>query len=107
MCWELEEALNQKIESFDEVKLLKNLAGHPEVLPDYATFVDLAKFMVRSLDTDNWPEYSIVSGSDITFNEVIAIAERVGASKFHVIHDDEEKLQKNEATLLSPDGISS
>ena len=40
--------------------------------------VDVAKFVVRTLESsDKWPETSIVSGSDITFNQLLAIAERI------------------------------
>ncbi|KAF7585522.1 hypothetical protein BBP40_010732 [Aspergillus hancockii] len=67
--------------------------------------VDLAKFMVRFLDTNNWPKFSVVCGSDVTFNELINTAEKVRASRFRVVYDNEAKFQKNEATLLLPDGI--
>lgn len=40
--------------------------------------VDVAKFVVRTLESsDKWPETSILSGTDITFNQLLAIAERI------------------------------
>lgn len=37
---------------------------------------DLARFIVRTLESDDWPEYSGVVGSDITLNEALALAEK-------------------------------
>lgn len=36
---------------------------------------DLAKFVVRTLDLDEWPDLSIGVGDDITFNEMLRLAE--------------------------------
>ncbi|KAJ4191681.1 hypothetical protein NW759_016673 [Fusarium solani] len=65
--------------------------------------VDVAKFVIRCLDADEWPEISILAGSDITFNELLAIAEKIQGtgSKFDVTYDSVETLQKDEPTLLS------
>ena len=38
---------------------------------------DVARFVNRLIDEPQWPEYCIVSGSDTTFHEMVAIAERV------------------------------
>ncbi|KAF4462918.1 hypothetical protein FALBO_10266 [Fusarium albosuccineum] len=63
--------------------------------------VDVAKFVVRTLESsDKWPEISVLSGSDITFNQLLAIAERIRGSKFDVKYDSIEALEKNDATLL-------
>ena len=39
--------------------------------------VDLARFIVRSLESDDWPEWSYVVGSDVTANELLALCEEV------------------------------
>ncbi|KAM0427881.1 hypothetical protein ACHAPT_007340 [Fusarium lateritium] len=82
--------------------------------------VDVAKFVLRTLESsDKWPETSILSGSDITFNQLLAIAERIRGSvpsdsrfdpgtdkgnaigcKFDVTYDSLEALERNEPTLL-------
>ncbi|RSL60180.1 hypothetical protein CEP54_006866 [Fusarium duplospermum] len=50
---------------------------------------NVAKFVVRTLESpDKWPEISILSGSDVTFNQLLAIAENIRA------------LEKNEAALM-------
>lgn len=33
---------------------------------------DVARFIVRSLESEDWPEYSIVVGSEVTLNEALA-----------------------------------
>lgn len=36
---------------------------------------DLAKLVVRTLDLDDWPEFSVGVGDDVTFNEMLRLAE--------------------------------
>lgn len=36
---------------------------------------DLAEFILRMLDVDDWPEFSKLSGQDITFNQLLKWAE--------------------------------
>ncbi|RSL43561.1 hypothetical protein CEP54_015043 [Fusarium duplospermum] len=62
---------------------------------------DLARFIVRLTDTDEkWPERGFLSGSDISINELVAIAEMIRGFKFKITHDSAEKLQKGDVTLL-------
>ncbi|KAF0320829.1 hypothetical protein GQ607_011913 [Colletotrichum asianum] len=69
--------------------------------------IDLARFIVRLLDQDNWPKTASISGSDATFNEIIALLEKYHNAKFEVIYDDVEKLKSGDATLVSiPDESS-
>ncbi|CAI6030275.1 unnamed protein product [Clonostachys chloroleuca] len=58
---------------------------------------DVARFIERLLEDGDWPEYSIVSGSDTSFNEILALAQEYTGN---VTYDSKEKLDKNEATLL-------
>ncbi|GKT67028.1 NmrA-like family protein [Colletotrichum tofieldiae] len=62
--------------------------------------IDLARFIVRALDVKDWPEFSIVVGSDLTLNEALPKIESVRGKKFNVSYDNEEKLRNNESTLL-------
>ncbi|CAH0055760.1 unnamed protein product [Clonostachys solani] len=67
---------------------------------------DLARVIVRLLDTDKWPERLFLSGSDISMNELVACAEKIRGSKIDVAYDAVEKLGKGEATLVwHPEGI--
>ncbi|KAK1483613.1 hypothetical protein CCUS01_15675 [Colletotrichum cuscutae] len=72
--------------------------------------VDVARFVVRMLDDIDWPEISIISGSDTTSNEILGIAEKLTAltwsvflpgAKFDVVYDGEEKLRNGQATVWS------
>ncbi|KAE9582672.1 hypothetical protein CGMCC3_g1354 [Colletotrichum fructicola] len=63
--------------------------------------IDLARFIVRLLDEPNWPKTASISGTDATFNEIIALLEKYHNAKFEVIYDDVEKLKSGDATLVS------
>ncbi|KXH43657.1 hypothetical protein CSIM01_11984 [Colletotrichum simmondsii] len=63
--------------------------------------VDVARFVVRMLDDTDWPEVSIISGSDTTFNEILGFAEKLTGAKFDVVYDGEEKLRSGKATVWS------
>ncbi|KAM5349727.1 hypothetical protein ACJ41O_006232 [Fusarium nematophilum] len=67
---------------------------------------DVALFIDRLLDETEWPEFSIVSGDDITFNEIVAIAERITGDKFNVAYDSLDMLKEGKATLVSEDDAS-
>ncbi|TID04711.1 Isoflavone reductase-like protein A622 [Colletotrichum higginsianum] len=62
--------------------------------------VDVSRFIVRALDDKDWPEFSIVAGSDLTLNEALAKVEKVRGKKFNVTYDSEEKLKNNQSTVL-------
>lgn len=70
--------------------------------------VDVARYVVKLLDVagdgGKWDEWSIVVGEDISFNEILEIAERVrgggGGEKFQVTHDTLEALESGKATVL-------
>ncbi|KAI8240342.1 Oxidoreductase swnN [Colletotrichum sp. SAR 10_99] len=69
--------------------------------------IDLARFIVRLLDEPSWPRTASISGTDTTFNEIIALLEKYHDAKFDVIYDDVEKLKNGDATLVSiPDESS-
>ncbi|GME39002.1 Pyridoxal-phosphate dependent enzyme [Neofusicoccum parvum] len=61
---------------------------------------DLAKFVVASLDLPEWPEYSIVVGDKLTWNEFVKLAEEARGTKFEIHYDDLQKLKKGEVTEL-------
>lgn len=55
---------------------------------------DVARFIERLLEDGDWPEYSIVSGSDTSFNEILALAQEY-TGKYR------GKLQKENKRLTS------
>lgn len=82
---------------------------------------DVARFIERLLDDDDWPERSIISGSDVTFKQLLSLAEKhrgkyLGEDEvsnkgvninagpgFDVTYDSAEKLARGEATVWSSD----
>ncbi|KAF6828855.1 nmrA-like family protein [Colletotrichum plurivorum] len=68
--------------------------------------VDVARFITRSLDSQDWPVFSIVVGSDVTLNQLLQIVERIRGTKFQVQDDSVEDLRNNQATVLNKgDGV--
>ncbi|TDZ46891.1 Oxidoreductase swnN [Colletotrichum trifolii] len=64
--------------------------------------IDVARFIVRLLDEKDWPKKASVCGSDLTFNEFVAAAEKARGSNFEVVYDDAEKLNQGQATFPTP-----
>ncbi|KAK1838023.1 nmrA-like family protein, partial [Colletotrichum chrysophilum] len=61
---------------------------------------DVVRLVVRSLDSEDWPEYSIVVGSDMTLNEALSIIQDIRGATFDVTYDSEERLSNDDATIL-------
>lgn len=61
---------------------------------------DVARVIAKLLDTPNWPDVVAISGQDLSFNHLLKIAEDAKGAKFEVTHDDKQKLEKGEATVL-------
>ncbi|KAK1636983.1 hypothetical protein BDP81DRAFT_518020 [Colletotrichum phormii] len=80
-----------------------NLTPHAWALMTMTYSVDVARFVVRMLADTDWPEVSIISGSDTTFNKILEIAEKATGAKFDVVYDGEEKLRNGQATVWSTD----
>lgn len=82
------------------------IPGDGEQLISLTHTVDLARYVVKLLeiaeDGGQWDEWSIVVGEDISFNEVLKLAERVrgGEQKFQVTHDTIEDLESGNATIF-------
>ncbi|KAI9150457.1 Oxidoreductase BOA1 [Paramyrothecium foliicola] len=64
---------------------------------------DLARFIERLLEDEDWPEISLVSGSDVTFNQILALAKQYTGDDFEVTYDSYEKLSQGHATVISKD----
>lgn len=61
---------------------------------------DVARFVVAALDLELWPRELRVVGDELTFNELVAIAEEVKGVKFEVAYDGVEKLRASQITEL-------
>lgn len=63
---------------------------------------DVARFVVAALDLEAWPasrELRVV-GDEVTFNELVAMAEEVKGVKFNAVYDGVEELRQSRITEL-------
>ncbi|UPK95236.1 hypothetical protein LCI18_006171 [Fusarium solani-melongenae] len=67
---------------------------------------DLARFVARLVEEDEWAEWTFISGSDVTQNQIVAIAEKAIGDKLAVTYDTLEELKLGKATVLFPDAES-
>lgn len=87
------------------VDMAHNAAGIPGDGNQPVTFtytLDVARFVSAALDLEAWPatrELRIV-GDEVTFNELVAIAEEVKGVKFNVAYDGVEDLRASRITEL-------
>jgi len=61
---------------------------------------DLAKYIAAMLEQNNWPEFSPFAGDKMSWGELLALAEEVTGTKWDVVYDAVEKLEKGEGTVL-------
>ncbi|GFG22040.1 isoflavone reductase homolog P3 [Aspergillus udagawae] len=60
---------------------------------------DMAAFLLRLLDVEDWPEFSIVVGDEVTYNQLLEMAEEIRGQKFQVTYDSEESIKDGRVTL--------
>ncbi|OJJ70460.1 hypothetical protein ASPBRDRAFT_180355 [Aspergillus brasiliensis CBS 101740] len=61
---------------------------------------DIARFLVAALDLERWPREFRIVGDELTFNELLKLAEEVKGAEFTVFYDDIEKLKASKVTEL-------
>ncbi|KAL2065148.1 hypothetical protein VTL71DRAFT_4289 [Oculimacula yallundae] len=62
---------------------------------------DLAQFIIRLLDEEEWPVMSGFVGQDVSFNEMVRWAEGATGRKIKVAYDGVEGLERGEVTNLT------
>ncbi|PYH91823.1 NAD(P)-binding protein [Aspergillus ellipticus CBS 707.79] len=68
---------------------------------------DMAKLLVRLLELEDWAEFSVVVGDEITYNQLLELAEEARGRKFDVVYDSVEKVQQGKVTVPAiPAGYS-
>ncbi|CAG7954008.1 unnamed protein product [Penicillium salamii] len=69
---------------------------------------DLATYLVKALDLDEWPEFSIFVGDEVTYNQILGMAEEFTGKKFKVTYDSLEQIQAGNVTVpTQPEGVDS
>ncbi|KAL5341125.1 pyridoxal phosphate-dependent transferase [Aspergillus crustosus] len=67
---------------------------------------DMAAFIARLLEVEEWEEFSVIGGDEVTFNELVRIGEEVQGRKFKVVYDDAEKVKSGDVRVPSmPEGV--
>ena len=88
---------------------------------------DMASYLVKALDLDEWPEFSVIVGDEITYNQILGMAEEFTGKHversylrythnliiisetgktFKVTYDSLEQIKAGDVTVpLQPEGI--
>ncbi|KAJ5498249.1 hypothetical protein N7453_007300 [Penicillium expansum] len=67
---------------------------------------DMAIYLVKALSLDEWPEFSVIVGDEVTYNQVLGMAEEFTGKKFKVTYDSLEQIKTGDVTVLpQPEGI--
>ncbi|EWY85991.1 hypothetical protein FOYG_10655 [Fusarium oxysporum NRRL 32931] len=81
--------------------------GMPHIKSNLKTFrwlLDMEKGIAVIPGSGNekftWPQHGFLSGSDISVNDLMEIAERIRGSKMEILYDPVDKLGQGDATLL-------
>ncbi|OJJ96615.1 hypothetical protein ASPACDRAFT_54484 [Aspergillus aculeatus ATCC 16872] len=71
---------------------------------------DMARFVVRLLeevDAAEWPEFSVVVGDVVTYNELVGLVEDIRGRKISVVYDSPEKINQGQVTVPAiPEGYT-
>ncbi|GLA80540.1 hypothetical protein AtubIFM56815_001364 [Aspergillus tubingensis] len=76
------------------------IPGDGNVPVTFTYTFDIARFVVAALDLEEWPREFRIVGDEMTFNELLKLAEEVKGVKFDVVHDDIDKLKTSQITEL-------
>ncbi|GFF28440.1 hypothetical protein IFM58399_01978 [Aspergillus lentulus] len=60
---------------------------------------DMAAFLIRLLDVADWPEFSIIVGDEVTYNQLLAMAEEIRGVKFQVTYDSKGSIKDGQVTI--------
>ncbi|KAJ5920571.1 hypothetical protein N7516_011429 [Penicillium verrucosum] len=67
---------------------------------------DMATYLVKALDLDEWPEFTVIVGDEVTYNQVLSMAEEFTGKKFKVTYDSLEQIKTGHVTVPpQPEGI--
>ncbi|KAJ5895265.1 hypothetical protein N7495_006956 [Penicillium taxi] len=60
---------------------------------------DMARYVVKALDLDQWPEFSVIVGDEVTYNDILHMAEEIIGTKFQVTYDSREQIESGDVTV--------
>ncbi|KAJ5446260.1 hypothetical protein N7491_002342 [Penicillium cf. griseofulvum] len=65
---------------------------------------DMATYLVKALDLEEWPEFSVIVGDEVTYNQVLGMAEEITGKKFKVQYDSLEQIKTGDVTVPAASG---
>ncbi|KAJ5778246.1 hypothetical protein N7520_001492 [Penicillium odoratum] len=60
---------------------------------------DMANYVIKALDLDEWPEFSVIVGDKVTYNQILSMAEDITGSKFKVTYDSVDMINAGDVTV--------
>ncbi|KAJ5142939.1 uncharacterized protein N7515_001726 [Penicillium bovifimosum] len=60
---------------------------------------DMATYLVKALGLDQWPEFTVIVGDEVTYNQILDMAEEFTGKKFKVTYDSLEKVMSGDVTV--------
>ncbi|KAJ5920464.1 hypothetical protein N7516_011322 [Penicillium verrucosum] len=60
---------------------------------------DMTNYLVKLLDIEEWPEFSVFVGDELSYNQMVKIAEEVTGTKFKVTYDSVENANSGNVAL--------
>ncbi|KAJ5949581.1 hypothetical protein N7454_001165 [Penicillium verhagenii] len=60
---------------------------------------DMAYYVIKALDLDVWPEFSVIVGDEVTYNQILSMAEEITGTKFRVTYDSIDKINAGDVTV--------
>ncbi|EKV16009.1 NmrA-like [Penicillium digitatum] len=60
---------------------------------------DMAIYLAKALELDEWPEFSVIVGDEVTYNQVLGMAEEFTGKKFKVTYDSLEQIKTGDVTV--------
>jgi hypothetical protein len=88
---------------FDIPNGVAALPGSGDDIVSMTYSVDLARYVVRLLDEEEWPKMTAVIGQDLSFNDLLKVVEESTGKKFEVRYDSKEVLKENQGTTFGHD----
>ncbi|KAL3459411.1 pyridoxal phosphate-dependent transferase [Aspergillus heterothallicus] len=80
--------------------------GNDEIGMTYT--YDMAHFIAQLLERNDWEEFSVIVGDEVTYNQLVEIGEEVRRKKFKVEYDSPENVREGNVTVpAQPEGVES
>ncbi|KAH7123445.1 hypothetical protein B0J13DRAFT_455912 [Dactylonectria estremocensis] len=86
--------------AIDMVNKVAAIPGTGNELLSFSYTFDVAKVIARMLELSTWEEETYIISENLSWNELLHLAEKARGSKFEVHYDSEEKLRSGQITEL-------